>query len=81
MSTAEIDAMSDQEVAGLMEATPEEFASEPAWVWREAAKIATDEYADRLVEDASAGRARLVSDPAEMRRLRERLTSSDGPPR
>lgn len=68
MTTAEIDAMSDQDVAELMGATPEELASEPAWVWREAAKAATDEYAERLAADVESGRARVVSDPVEIRR-------------
>lgn len=43
MTIAEIDAMSDHDVAEIMGVTPEEFAAEPAWTWREAAKAATDE--------------------------------------
>jgi hypothetical protein len=65
---SDIDAMSDQEVAELMGATAEEVAAEPAWTWREAAKAATDEYAERLAADVDAGRATVVSDPAEVRR-------------
>jgi hypothetical protein len=68
MTIAEIDAMSDQEVAEIMGATAEEIAAEPAWTWREAAKAATDEYADRLAADVEAGRGRIIVDPAEMRR-------------
>ncbi len=68
MRIAEIDAMSDQEVAELMGATAEEIAAEPAWTWREAAKAATDEYADRLIANVESGRARVIADPAEMRR-------------
>lgn len=68
MTIAEIDAMSDQEVAELMGATAEEMAAEPAWTWREAAKAATDEYAEKLAADVESGRARVISDPAELRR-------------
>lgn len=68
MSSAEIDATGDREIAGLMGATAEEIASEPAWTWREAAKAATSEYADRLTGDAESGRARVITDPAEIRR-------------
>jgi len=68
MTIAEIDAMSDQEVAELMGATAEEMAAEPAWTWREAAKAATDEYAEKLAVDVESGRARVISDPAELRR-------------
>jgi len=67
MTIAEIDAMSDQEVAELMGATPEEAAAEPVWTWREAAKAATDEYAERLALDVKSGRARVVVDPADVR--------------
>ncbi len=56
MTIAEIDAMSDKEVAELMGATSEGRESEPAWTWREAAKAATDEYADRLAADVGSGR-------------------------
>jgi hypothetical protein len=68
MSIAEIDAMNDREIAELMGATAEEIASEPAWTWREAAKAATSEYADRLISDVESGRARVITDPAEIRR-------------
>ena len=68
MTIAEIDAMSDQEVAELMGATAEEMAAEPAWTWREAAKAATDECAEELAADVESGRARVISDPAELRR-------------
>ncbi len=68
MSIAEIEAMSDQEVAELMGATPEEFATQPAWTWREAAKAGTDEYVDRLAADVQAGRAEVITDAAEIRR-------------
>jgi hypothetical protein len=68
MSIAEIDAMSDREIAELMGATAEEIASEPAWTWREAAKAATSEYADGLSGDVESGRARVITDPAEIRR-------------
>jgi hypothetical protein len=68
MSIAEIDAMSDREIAELMGATAEEIASEPAWTWRDAAKVATSEYADRLIGDVESGRATVITDPAEIRR-------------
>jgi hypothetical protein len=68
MTIAEIDAMSDREVAELMGATEEEIASEPAWTWRAAAKAATSEYADKLSADVESGRARVITDPAEIRR-------------
>ncbi len=68
MTIAEIEAMSDQEVAELMGATAEEMAAEPAWTWREAAKAATDEYAEKLAADVESGRARVIRDPAELRR-------------
>lgn len=68
MSIAEIEAMSDQEVAELMGATPEEFATEPAWAWREAAKAATDEYANKLATDVESGRARVVTDSDDIHR-------------
>ncbi len=77
MTIAEIDAMSDQEITEIMGATAEDIAAEPAWTWREAAKAATDEYADRLAlaADVESGRANVIDDPAEKRR---RL---GGPPR
>jgi hypothetical protein len=68
LSIAEIDAMSDQEVAELMGATAEEIATEPAWTWRAAAKAATSEYADKLIADVESGRAKVISDPTEVRR-------------
>lgn len=68
MTIPEIDAMTDQEVAELMGATPEEMAAEPAWTWREAAKIATDEYAERVAGDITAGRAKVDTNPTEIRR-------------
>ncbi len=68
MTIAEIDTMTDQEVAELMGATPEEIAAEPAWTWRNEARAATDEYAERLVADVEAGRSKVIADPAEMRR-------------
>jgi hypothetical protein len=68
MSIAEIDAMSDREVAELMGATEREIATEPPWTWREAAKAATGEYADRLIGDVESGRAKVITDRDEMRR-------------
>lgn len=68
MTIAEIDAMGDQEVAELMGATAQEMAAEPPWTWREAAKAATDEYAEKLAADVESGRAKVISDPAELRR-------------
>jgi hypothetical protein len=67
MTIAEVDAMSDQQVAALMGATAEEAATEDAWSWRVAAKAATDEYAERLAIDVESGRATVIADPAEMR--------------
>lgn len=68
LTIAQIDAMSDQEVAELMGATAEEIAAEPAWTWQEAAKAATDEYADRLAADVESGRLKVIADPTEIRR-------------
>lgn len=68
MSIADIDAMSDEQIAELMGVTVEEMAAEPAGLWREAAKVATDEYADRLVAAVESGQARIITDPAEIRR-------------
>ncbi len=68
VNIAEIDAMSDQEAAELMGATAEEIAAEPGWTWREAAKAATDEYADKLAADVEARRATVIGDPTEARR-------------
>lgn len=68
MTIAEIDAMNDQEVAELMGATAPEIAAEPAWTWREAAKAATDEYADKLAADVEFGRSKVIAEPVEIRR-------------
>ncbi len=68
MTIAEIEAMSDRAIAALMGATDEEIAAEPAWTWRQAAIAATDEFADRLAAEVEAGRARIIDDPAEIRR-------------
>jgi hypothetical protein len=68
MTIAEIDAMSDREVAELMGATEQEIATEPAWTWREAAKTATSEYAGKLSADVESGQATVITDPAEIRR-------------
>lgn len=68
LTIAQIDALSDQEVADLMGATAGEIATGPAWAWREAAKVATDDYADRLAADVHSGRAKVIADPTEIRR-------------
>lgn len=68
LSVAEIETMSDREVAELMGATAEEIATEPAWTWPAAAKAATREYADKLIADVESGRAKVITDPAEIRR-------------
>jgi len=68
MTIAQIDQMSDTEVAELMGATAAEIESEDEWTWREAAKAATDQYAERLTADLEAGRARVVSERTEIRR-------------
>ncbi len=68
MTIDEIDALSDEQVAELMGATAEEFATEPRWSWRAAAKAATQDYADRLVSAVESGQARAVTDPDEIRR-------------
>lgn len=81
MSIAEIDAMTDREVAALMGASAEEFAAEPAWTWREAAKVATSEYAENLAGEVATGHAEVVADPAEIRRRlggRPRVGGSQG---
>ncbi len=80
MTIAEIDALSDQEVAELMGATAEEIAAAPARAWREAAK-ATDEYVERMVADVASGRAKVITDPSEARRRlggRPRVGGGDG---
>ena len=84
MTIAEIDALTDQEVAELMGATATEVAAGPAWTWWEAAKAATDEYADNLATDVKTGRARVIADPIAIRRRlggRPRVggASGDGP--
>jgi hypothetical protein len=68
MTSAEIDAMTDQEVAELMGATAEQIAAEPVWTWREAAKAATDEYAEKLAADVKSGRATVIADLTEVGR-------------
>lgn len=68
MTIAEIESMSDMAIAALMGATDEEIAAEPSWTWREAAKAATDEYADNLVAEVEAGRSTVIDDPTEIRR-------------
>lgn len=68
MTIAEIEAMSDQEVAELMGASADEFVTQPAWTWREAAKAATDEYAEKVAADIRSGRARVITDRNEIRR-------------
>lgn len=81
MTMAEIDAMSEDEVAELMGATAEEVAAEPVWTWREAAKAATNEYADRLAGAVKSGRAQVIDDPAEIRRRlggRPRVGGAEG---
>lgn len=81
MTIAEIDAMTDQEVADLMGATAEEIAAEPAWTWREAAKAATDEYVENLAADVKSGRAKVIADPTGVgRRLggRPRVGGASG---
>jgi hypothetical protein len=75
MTFAEIDAMSDEEVAELMEATPAELAEQPAWEWRESAKAATNEAAERLRAAVDSGRARVITDPDEIKR---RLGRAEG---
>lgn len=84
MTIAEIDALTDHEVAELMGATATEITAGPAWIWREAAKAATDEYADNLATAFRTGRARVITDPIEIRRRlggRPRVggASGDGP--
>lgn len=68
MTIAEIDALSDDQVADLMGATAEEFATEPHWSWRVAAKAATQEYAERLASAVESGQATVTTDPDEIRR-------------
>lgn len=47
MTMAEIDAMTDDEVVRLMRVHPE--AAEPVWAIRQAAKAATNEYAEKVL--------------------------------
>lgn len=68
MSIAKIEAMSHRAVSELMGAAAMEIAAESAWAWREAAKAATDEYADNLAAEVASGRAPVSDDPAEIRR-------------
>lgn len=66
MTFSEIDRMSNRELADLMDASEEEVASEP-WIWREAAKAATDEFADRLAAAVKSGQAKVITDQADIR--------------
>jgi len=68
MTLAELDALSDTELARLLGATDDQIATEPTWTWRAAARAATDEYAARLIADVDTGRAHLTTDPDEIRR-------------
>ncbi|MHB8438089.1 MAG: hypothetical protein ACYDD4_02875 [Acidimicrobiales bacterium] len=67
LAIADIDAMTASEIAALMEVSEEEVASDPS-TWREAAKVATDEWVEQLVKVVDSGRAAVVTDPAEVRR-------------
>ncbi len=68
MTLAEVDRLSDPELARLFGATETETATEPAWTWRAAARAATDEYADQLIADVDAGRVEVITDPDQVRR-------------
>jgi len=61
-SIAEIDAMTDEAAAQLMGASPAEIEATVAAgeerSWKEAAKVATDEWHERLAVDIEAGRTR-----------------------
>jgi Ribbon-helix-helix protein, copG family len=74
MSIADIEALSDEQTAELMGATRREFAASKAAGrtrdWKEAAIVATDEWAQRLADDVDAGRARVITDPAEITKVR-----------
>jgi hypothetical protein len=61
---AQIDAMSDHELADLMGASAEQIGVELA----RGVKAATDESAERLIAAVETGRAVVISDPVEMRR-------------
>jgi hypothetical protein len=78
MSIAEIDAMSDAEIYELMEVGPEEHVKGLEWTWRESAKSHTNEWHERLVADRAAGRMKVVTDQAELRRQWERDQDGDG---
>ncbi len=54
LTITEIDAMTDEEVAAVMGATPEDLARTPAshWSWRASAKAATDEYAEKVIAES-----------------------------
>lgn len=67
IAIAEIDALSNRELAELMNATEEQVDAEP-WTWREAAKVATDEWAEPLSAAVQTGRATVITDPAAIRR-------------
>ncbi len=66
MTCSDIDKMSVSELAELMDVSEEEVAAEPG-IWREAAKAATDEFAERTVAAIESGRAKVITDPAEIR--------------
>ncbi len=68
MTLAQVDQLSDTDLARLLGATDHEIATEPGWTWRAAARAATDEYATRLITDVDTGRARLTTDPEQVRR-------------
>jgi hypothetical protein len=71
MSIAEIEAMTDAQIAKLMGATADEIATEEGRQdIREAAIVATDEWHDRLAADISAGRARVIKRGPEQERYR-----------
>lgn len=68
LDATEIDAMNDAELAELMGVSLDEFAAEPAWTWREAAKAGTDRFADAVAASVDAGRTEVLKDPAAIRR-------------
>lgn len=71
MSIAEIEAMTDAQIAELMGATADEVATkEDRKYMREAAIVATNEWHDRVAGDISAGRARVVTGGPELERYR-----------
>jgi predicted transcriptional regulator len=71
LSIAEIEAMTDEQIAQLMGASPDEMATEEDRQYmREAAIVATDEWHDRVAADISAGRARVITGGPELERLR-----------